>query len=85
VGEINPLRSSQIGAYLSFMSFGKPFQAKSVKLGPYWRAEQRRERRKRALRFAGMLATLSLGVFVLGMVLTNWTALRAMLPTYPMR
>lgn len=75
------MQTTQIGGYHSFMSFGKPFQAQPVKLGPYWRAEQRRERRKRALRLGGTIALLALGVFIIGMVLTKWTALRAMLPT----
>jgi hypothetical protein len=64
------------------MSFRKPFQAQPVKLGPYWRAEQRKEQRKRTIRLAVAMSSLSLGVFVVGMALTNWAALSTMLPTY---
>lgn len=64
------------------MSFGKPFQAQPIMLGPYWRAEQRRAQRKRVLRLAVMLTAVSLGTFIVGMTLTNRTALRTMFPTY---
>ena len=64
------------------MSFRKPFRAEPVKLGPYWRAEKRREQRRQALRGIGTLALITCGIFVMGMVVTNWNALRATLPTY---
>ena len=64
------------------MNFRKPFRAEPVKLGPYWRAEQRRTRRKHILRQTGTLAFISFGIFLIGMVVTNWTGLRAKLPTY---
>jgi hypothetical protein len=64
------------------MSFKKPFKAEPVILGPYWRAEQKRIRRKKMLRQAAMTALLAFFVFLFGMTVTNWTSLRAKLPTY---
>ena len=64
------------------MSFKKPFRADPVVLGPYWRAEEERSRRRKRLRQVGMIALLTVGIFVIGMAITNWNSLRAKLPTY---
>jgi hypothetical protein len=64
------------------MTVRKPYRAEPVKLGPYWRAEQRRDRRRQAVRQIGKLALLTFGIFIIGIVVTNWSALRAKLPTY---
>ena len=64
------------------MSFKKPFKSEPVILGPYWRAEEMRLRRRKRLRQIGMIALLTSLIFLVGMMATNWTSVRAMLPTY---
>ena len=64
------------------MTFKKPFQAKTVVIGPYLRAEQERIRRQNRLRQLGMVFFLTLATFVIGMAVTNWPVVRAKLPTY---
>ena len=64
------------------MTFKKPFQAKPVVIGPYWRAEQERIRRQKSLRQLGLVFFLTLATFVIGMAVTNWRIVRAKLPTY---
>ena len=64
------------------MSFRKPFRAQPVKLGPYWRAEQRWKRWRIVLRQAGIILLVGVLVFLLGMAVTNWAALKAWMPAY---
>ena len=46
------------------MSFKKPFRAVPVKLGPHYRAKQRRERIQREAKFLLLVGTLSAAVFI---------------------
>jgi hypothetical protein len=64
------------------MSFKKPFHAEPVKLGPYWRAEQKRTRQRRRLRLARLIVLGSMLVFIVGMTVTNWSSLSATFPVF---
>jgi len=53
------------------MSFKKPFRAVPVKLGEYYLARGRREKRFAALKLTSAAIILALLVFAVGMFLTN--------------
>jgi hypothetical protein len=64
------------------MSFGKPFRAKPVKLGPYWKGQQQQTKQRRSGKLAVMAGLAALGVFAAGMLATNWPRAKTALPTY---
>ncbi|WP_344695947.1 excalibur calcium-binding domain-containing protein [Sphingomonas rosea] len=64
------------------MGFKKEFRAQPVKLGPYWRAEERAKRRRQRISFVARTSLLALGIFSVGMLATNWSAVRERLPTF---
>lgn len=63
------------------MGFKKPFRAVPIQLGEEYRARQQRDQRRRSIRTAVTMALISLVVFVVGMVITNFAAIRSYLPT----
>ena len=58
------------------MTFKKPFRAKPVKLGPYWKQEQRRKSVRQIVR----IAVFTLLVFLVGMAVTNWETYQPSVP-----
>lgn len=60
-----------MGIKLVGMSFKKPFRALPVRLGPYQRAQQRRQRRATALKVLGVAAAGGLTIGVLGALNAN--------------
>ena len=66
------------------MSFKKPFRAQPVKLGPYWRAEEKQQRRRAGIRLVRQGTVVAVCVFLIGMAVTNWKFVRQQVPTvYP--
>lgn len=59
-------------------SFKKPFRAVEIQLAAHHRLKQRRERRRRSIVTTVLVA---LGVFVIGMAVTNFTTVSRYLPT----
>ena len=63
------------------MSFGKPFRAKPVTLGAYARADEERRLRRIRIKRRWSAAGFGVGVFVIGMAITNWDSLPTFYPS----
>ena len=61
--------------------FKKPFRAVPIQLGEEYRARQRREQQRRSIGTAITMALVALTVFIVGMIVTNFTTIRSHMPT----